>query len=184
MKRHFYLSDDLSDLEALEQELEDAGVDAEQIHILSNDEAELENRHLRAVGSFSKKDIVRAGSVGFAVGILLVAVMMLVSLQLGLDKTDAWMPIMFLAVVTLGFCTWEGGLWGIQNLNHEFKRFHQELDKGKHLFFVDVKDKQESVVSHIVDFHPKLVLAGSGGSSPEWLVNSQKAWHRFVRWAP
>lgn len=184
MKRHFYLSDDLSDLESLEHELEDAGVDAEQIHIMSNDEAELENRHLRAVGSISKKDVIRAGSMGFGIGLLLVSFILLVSLQMGLNETDAWMPIMFLAVVTLGFCTWEGGLWGIQNLNHEFKRFRNELDKGNHLFFVDVKERQEPVVNHIVDFHPRLILAGSGTPSPEWMVMSQKAWHRFVRWAP
>jgi ferredoxin-NADP reductase len=35
MKRHFYISDNLDSLQAIEQELEDGGVDTAQIHILS-----------------------------------------------------------------------------------------------------------------------------------------------------
>ena len=41
MKRFYFISDDLDDLERLEAELEDNGLQQPQIHVLSEDDAEL-----------------------------------------------------------------------------------------------------------------------------------------------
>ena len=57
MERHYYLSDDLDDLEAIETELEDAGISTPQIHVLSENDADVETHHLHEVDSFSKSDI-------------------------------------------------------------------------------------------------------------------------------
>ena len=39
MKRHYYISSDLDDLELIERDLEEAGVSTPQIHVLSDDDA-------------------------------------------------------------------------------------------------------------------------------------------------
>ena len=39
MKRHYFISDDLDDLAAVERELDAAGITPPQVHVLSNDDA-------------------------------------------------------------------------------------------------------------------------------------------------
>ena len=41
MNRHYYVSDDLDELERVEEELEASGIGTEQIHVLSEQEADL-----------------------------------------------------------------------------------------------------------------------------------------------
>ncbi len=54
--RHYFISDDLGDLDLLEDQLEHQGVEKIQIHVLSNDSEGVENHlHLNAVQSLLKK---------------------------------------------------------------------------------------------------------------------------------
>ncbi len=184
MKRHYYISDDLDDLESIEIELEKAGVDVEQIHVLSDNDAYLETHHLHAVDSISKKDVIRSGLFGLAIGLVGSIIILFLSYQSGISENFTWAPALFLSVAFLGFCTWEGGLWGIQKPNRDFARFQDEIKNGKHIFFVDVRPEQEATLSEVANAHPKLKLAGSGDAAPEWVVGAQKRWHRFMRWAP
>ena len=55
MNRHYYLSDDLNDLEKVETELEASGIDTEQIHVLSERDADVERHHLHDVSSLMKE---------------------------------------------------------------------------------------------------------------------------------
>lgn len=184
MKRHYYLSNDLIDLEAVEVELEKAGVDVEQIHVLSEDDAYLETHHLHAVDSISKKDVIHSGLIGLMIGAVGASAILFMSLQFGISENYTWAPALFLSVAFLGFCTWEGGLWGIQKPHHEFARFQDALKDGKHVIFVDVKASQESTLSQVIQGHPTLQLAGEGSATPEWVVGAQHRWHKFTRWAP
>ncbi len=59
MNRHYYISDNLDELERLEAELEASGIATEQIHVLSEKDAETGQRHLHEVSPFMKKDVVR-----------------------------------------------------------------------------------------------------------------------------
>lgn len=49
MNRFYYISDNLSELEQVEQELEASGISTEQIHVLSEHDADLEPRRLNSV---------------------------------------------------------------------------------------------------------------------------------------
>ncbi len=49
MNRHYYISDNLDELERLEAELEASGIATEQIHVLSEKDAETGQRHLHEV---------------------------------------------------------------------------------------------------------------------------------------
>jgi len=176
MLRHYFISDNLDDLEVFEEQLEQAGVSVPQIHVLSRDDAALEHHnHLHEVQSFMKKDIVHSTERGAVVGICAFALVLAVAYYAGWTETPAgWLPFIFLAFVLLGFFTWEGGLYGIQIPNHDFARFEQALNDGKHIFFVDLEPDQEKTLDEIVKLHPKLERAGTGTSTPHWLISIER----------
>ena len=185
MLRHYYISDDLDDLEAVEQELEGKGVSTPQIHVLSENDAEVEKHHLHAIEAVLKQDVVHSTEIGAVVGVISAALVLGVVYMMEWHMSAAgWIPFGFLAVVILGFCTWEGGLIGIQIPNHQFKRFQKFLQQGKHIIFVDVEPEQELILSDIVEKHPKLKLAGTGNATPGWVVHGQEKFTRVMKTLP
>jgi hypothetical protein len=182
MNRHYYISDNLDDLESLENELEAQGISTEQIHVLSEKDADVEQHHLHDVPSLMKQDVVHSGEIGAAVGVVLAGLVLAAAYFMGWTATAAgWVPFVFLAVVLFGFCTWEGGFFGIQVPNTHFRRFKQNLQEGKHVFFVDVEADQEAVLERVVQHHPRLNAAGTGSAAPHWIVAWLHRWHQFKR---
>jgi hypothetical protein len=182
MNRHYYISDNLDDLESVEQELEAKGISTEQIHVLSENDAEVEQHHLHDVTSLMKQDVVHSGEVGAVIGLLLAVLVLGGAYLLGWSESAAgWTPFIFLAIVLFGFCTWEGGFFGIQVPNTHFKRFRDKLAEGKHVFFVDVEPDQEEVLERVVKAHPMLSVAGVGSAAPHWTVAWLQRWHQFKR---
>jgi hypothetical protein len=182
MNRHYYISDNLDDLEAVENELEASGINSEQIHVLSEQVAEVEEHHLHEVNSLMKQDVVHSGEIGAVIGVPLAALVLGGAYWLGWHESAAgWVPFIFLAVVVLGFCIWEGGFFGIQVPNAHFRNFKQLVETGKHVFFVDVEPNQESVLERVIERHPKLTGAGTGTASPHWTVAWLHRWHQFKR---
>ncbi|MFT7286902.1 MAG: hypothetical protein ACI87W_001011 [Halieaceae bacterium] len=184
MKRHYYISDDLDDLETIENDLEAAGVSTPQIHVLSEDGAGVENHHLHEVEGVLKKDVVHGTEIGAVFGVIGGVLVLVIFWLSGLTETYTWVPAIFLAVIVLGFCTWEGGLIGIQEPHMDFRRFGDDLRAGKHILFVDVPIEQESVLESVVSKHPKLTLAGEGAATPSWVIGAQRTWSRFMQAAP
>ena len=176
MQRHYFISNSLDDLEVFEEQLEAAGVSTPQIHVLSRNDAEVEHHHhLHEVQSFMKNDIIHLTMRGAFVGICAFVLILLFAYFAGWTTSAAgWMPVIFLAVIVLGFCTWEGGLLGIQKPNHNFARFEKALSEGKHIFFVDLEPKQEAILERIVKSHPTAEMAGTGLSTRHWLITLQQ----------
>jgi hypothetical protein len=176
MLRHYFISDSLDDLEKFEEELEARGVATQQIHVLSFDDTSVsEHAHLHAVQSFLKSDVVHSTARGVIVGVVLAALLLLVAKFAGWTQTAAgWMPFIFLAVVLLGFCTWEASFIGFQKPNHNYARFEQALKNGKHVFLVDLEPAQEATLEQLLKLHPAIELAGTGASAQHWLVALQQ----------
>ncbi len=176
MLRHYFISDSLDDLEVFEEQLEAAGVSSSQIHVLSRNDAEVEHHHhLHEVQSFMKNDIVHSTIRGAVVGLCAFVLVLAIAYFAGWTQSAVgWMPFIFLAVVMLGFCTWEGGLRGIQEPNHDFARFEQALRDGKHIFFMDLEPQQEVILEEVLKSHPQVELAGTGSSAPHWLIALQQ----------
>ena len=176
MLRHYFISDSLDDLEVFEEQLEAAGVSSSQIHVLSRADAEVEHHHhLHEVQSFMKNDIVHSTIRGAVVGLCAFVLVLAIAYFAGwTESAVGWMPFIFLAVVMLGFCTWEGGLRGIQEPNHDFARFEQALREGKHIFFMDLEPQQEPILEEVLKSHPQVELAGTGSSAPHWLIALQQ----------
>jgi hypothetical protein len=184
MKRHYYISNDLDDLEIIEQQLEKNGVSTPQIHVLSEDDSGVQSHHLHQVEAVLKKDVVHGTELGAVVGAIAAAAILIGAGLSGLTETYTWVPPIFLAVIVLGFCTWEGGLIGIQEPHTDFRRFRKDLEQGRHILFIDVDPEQENIVRDVVSGHPKLQDAGEGGSTPRWVVSAQNKWARFMQVAP
>ena len=185
MKRHYYISDDLDDLEHVEEELERAGVATPQIHVLSRDDAGVAlHEHLHPVESVLKKDVVHGTEVGAVIGILAAVAVLLLSWMTGISQAYTWTPAIFLAVVMLGFCTWEGGLIGIGSNHVDFQRFEQDLQQGRHVLLVDIDPEQKSALDKVTAWHPDLISAGSGKATPKPVVEFQNKWARFMELAP
>lgn len=184
MKRHYFISDDLDDLEAIENELESQGLTKPQIHVLSNDDAGVENHHLNEVEAVLKKDVVRSTEIGAIIGVAASLAVLGLAYFSGVTETVGWIPFIFLAIVVLGFCTWEGGMFGIQEPHHDFKRFQSELQQGRHVLFVDLDPNQEAILQKVVDAHPRLKNAGEGSATPRWVVKGQDLFKKTMKTLP
>lgn len=185
MLRHYFVSEDLNEIAHVEKELTENGLSAPQIHVLSDNDAEVKNHNLNEVEAVLKKDVVRSTEIGALVGVFLSALSLLVAYSMGWTETQAgWIPFVFLAIVILGFCTWEGGFIGIQRNNVKFEKFQGLLKKGKHILLVDVPPSQEATVSRVIHGHPELKIAGFGEATPLWFIKSQESFKRFVKFMP
>ncbi|MCJ1888181.1 magnesium transporter [Pseudomonas sp. LA21] len=180
MNRHYYISDNLDDLETVEQELAQSGISLEQMHVLSDQDAELKDHRLHQVPSMMKQDVVHWGKVGLLIGAMLAVLVLVVGYFSGWTQTAAgWIPVLFLAAVLMGFSLWEGSFVGLQRPSGDVRRFEPSLHAGQHVFFVDVKPEQEPVLDMVVRHHPRLEIAGFGAAMPSWLVSVEHAWNRF-----
>jgi len=181
MKRHFYVSDDLDDLDRIEQELETRGVYRPQIHVFSRDDAGVDTHdHLHNLESVFRQDLVHGTLVGTWIGALLAALVLAVTALSDWPETYTWTPFIMLALVLFGFCAWSGGLYGIQVPNREFKRFEPQLREGRHVFIVDVDPEQEASLARVVQRHSGLRLAGTGRAPPRWFVIGQHKVQKFT----
>ena len=129
--------------------------------------------------------MVHSTQLGAVVGIIGAALILGLAYTMQWHSTAAgWLPFVFLAVIVLGFCTWEGGLVGIQVPNYQFKRFQALLKQGKHVFFVDVDEDQFEALSEVVERHSSLTFAGTGDATPSWVVKGQNTFNNAMKALP
>lgn len=175
MTRQFFISDDLDDLERLEEELESAGLVTPQIHVLTLDDTGADrHQHLHQVVSFMKMNTVHSALAGAVLGLFASMMVLFIAYMAGWTESPAgWLPFVFLAIIALGFFTWEGAFLGFQTPNARFQQFEEVLRDGKHIFFVDLEPGQDKLVRQAVERHPSVEMAGTGRASPHWLVRAQ-----------
>ena len=183
MLSHYFISDNLDDLEVFEEQLENAGVSNPQIHVLSRNDTDVaRHHHLHDVKSFMKKDIVHSTTLGAVIGIFASALVLSVAYFSGWTETAAgWIPFIFLAVIMLGFCTWEGGLLGIQKPNHHFRRVEKALSDGKHIFFVDLEALPGSGIGEAAKIPPAIAAGRNRDIHPTLVYRVAKKIPRFFK---
>jgi hypothetical protein len=166
MTKQYYISDNLDELEQVEQELESIGIKDSQIHVLSESAADVENHHLHMVDSVQQQDVVHSAEIGAIVGVVGALFVLALSHLMGWTQGAAgWLPFIFLSIVVLGFCTWEGGLIGIQKPNVNYAPFKKILEEGKHVLLIDSNHQQELAVNRVIESHPHIQFAGVSDSS-------------------
>lgn len=163
-------------LEVFEEQLEGAGIATPQIHVLTSHDAEsAHHEHLNRVASFMKKDVVHSALIGALIGVCASVFILWVAYISGWTESAAGRaPFVFLSIVLSGFCTWEGGLFGIQRPNFHFARFEQTLKDDKHIFFVDLHTNQEEILDKGLQKHSRVELAGTEVARNHWIIESQK----------
>lgn len=181
--RHYYICDDLDELERIKLSLTDRGIDDVQTHVLSQDDRATEHHlGLRDVTSLMKRDVIRSGELGLGAGLIGAALVLALAYFSGATQNPAgWIPWAFLAIVILGFCTWEGGFIGIQRVNKNFVRFEDALNHGRHVFFVDVTEAQTGVLEQVMATHDSLDFAGTEAGTHRWIMDGQKHIPHFLR---
>jgi hypothetical protein len=185
MNRHYFITDDLDDLQLAVAELKEGGLSDPHLHVLSRDDAAVETHPgLTPVEAVLKKNVVRGTEIGAVIGVAGAGLVLGIAYASGLTGTVGWVPFLFLALVVLGFCTWEGGLFGIQESHTDFTRFQKQLDLGKHVFFVDQPGDKEQFLNDVVGRHPKLRPAGKGSATPEVLVEARKKFNHVMQTLP
>jgi len=162
MVKHYYVSDDLDELELVEQELESIGIKESQIHVLSQSTVDVENHHLHMVNSLHQRDVIHSGEIGAVFGAIGALFIIAVTSLMGWAESAAgWMPFTFLAIIIFGFCTWEGGFIGIQKVNVNHVPFEKALKEGKHILLVDSNKQQKQAVRKVFKAHPRIQPAGA-----------------------
>ncbi|MFT6372867.1 MAG: hypothetical protein ACJAZT_001621 [Gammaproteobacteria bacterium] len=95
MKRHYYISDDLDELDRIEQELESSGVHKPQIYVFSKDDSGvLAHDHLHNIESVFKNDVVNGTITGAWIGVGMAALVLIVTSYSDLPSTYTWFFLM------------------------------------------------------------------------------------------
>lgn len=183
MKRFYYISDDLDDLEQIEHQLEAGGIARPQIYLLSNDDVGLENRDVNRVASFLKTDVIHAGEIGALLGLAIASVILLISHFSGIAAQVGWAPFIFLAIIGFGFATWEAGFIGMQTPNVHFTQFEKALEQGRHVLFVETDREDQKKLKAVIKQYPSLERAGTEVTHTRALMLLLKYWERFRNWA-
>lgn len=184
MQRHYFLDDELDDLEKVSAELQQAGIAGEQVYVLTESEHEVEGRDFNHVWSILKQDTVHSAIIGSVIGVFLAVLVLVGAWASGLPESYTWVPFVFLAIVVLGFCTWEGGLWGIQQPHHEFKRFRTDLEHGRHLLLVEVDGAETETMNNVVSSHATLTRVGEGTPVPRFVRLGHIIFNRYREFGP
>jgi len=183
VKRFYYISDDLDDLEQIEHQLEAGGIARPQIYLLSNDDVGLENRDVNRVASFLKTDVIHAGEIGALLGLAIASVILLISHFSGIAAQVGWAPFIFLAIIGFGFATWEAGFIGMQTPNVHFTQFEKALEQGRHVLFVETDREDQKKLKAVIKQYPSLERAGTEVTHTRALMMLLKYWERFRNWA-
>ncbi len=143
MKHAYYMSRDLDELEQVQGELASEGLKEDHVHVLSDDIASVEEHDMRPVNPFMRTDVIHSMSIGLAIGVIGALAVASTSWVFGINSPVGTALVIFGCLLVLGFSTWEGGLWGIQEANHKYARVEDEIHAGKHLLIVDYENQQE-----------------------------------------
>lgn len=162
MLRYYYRSDSLQDIEQVEKELEQDGFSRSHIHVLSNNQSEMDRRHLPGVPSLFRSDGVHWAERGALMGILVSGILVAIMLSSGVDETLGLPLVLLIAALALGAFTWEGGLIGLQRINYKFEQFEPLLASGQHVLLVDASDSELASLRQHMSAHPELAYLGKG----------------------
>lgn len=170
MKRLYYLTGTLNSVSQISEDLHNNGVTDWHIHVLSKDEAGLYHRHVHSAHLFQQNDVIHSGELGAILGgaVGLVIVLILHHAMPFLTGPVAPAMLVFIAGVLTLFGAWCGGLVGATRENYKVARFHNDIERGKHLIMVDVhKPQEQQVRQQLRQYHPEALLAATGSS---WIL--------------
>ena len=160
MKCLYYLAPTLDSTHVISDDLHEVGVKDFFVHVISRDEAGLQQQHIHSSNYLETLDLVRDGIIGGVLGFLvgLVGVALLEYFDPIGVEIPAFVYYALVGVATL-FGAWEGGLIGIGIENRKLAKFHDDIEAGKFLILIYALKEQEEVVSKMMrERHPESEL--------------------------
>jgi len=157
----YYTAPTLDSARRISDDLHAVGVRDPFLHVISKDEAGLEQRHIPAGNYLETLDLVRDGLIGSAIGFcagLIGAVLLKLFAPFGPHVPNV-VYFATIAAATL-FGAWEGGLTGIASENKKLAKFHDDLEAGRCLLLIYALQEQEPTVLRTMRVrHPEAQLA-------------------------
>ena len=148
MRRLYYVADDLPTTRAISETLHDEGVKDWNFHVVAKDEDGLYRHHIHSATPIQQLDIVHTGERYAMVGAM-------VGLTGGLAAYfGASLPVLSVVAITLIaalFGAWLGGMVGLSRENYKLEPFHEEIEAGRYLIMVDVRDESRARVREIMN---------------------------------
>lgn len=164
MKRLFYLVDTIDSVESISEDLHERGITDWRFHIFSKDEAGLYTHRLHTASVLDKTDLPRFVERGMIIGGLF-ALLFVVPIAAwgGLGwPLSAYVAMGVFAVIAGG---WLGGFGGIGTENYRIRKFHGDIEAGRHLVMVDVPKADAEQMKELMALnHPEAELQGEGSS--------------------
>lgn len=161
MKCLYYLAPTLDSARHISDDLHAVGVRDFFLHVISKDEAGLEQRHIPSGNYLETLDLARdgliGGVIGFCAGLIGVGLLKYFA-PFGPDVPN----IVYFATVAVAtlFGTWDGGLTGIATENKKLAAFHDDIESGRCLILIYAPQEQEgTVIRRMRAGHPEAQLA-------------------------
>lgn len=157
MKCMYYLAPNLVSAHQISDDLHDVGIDEWHVHVISKDEAGLKKQKLHSSNWLETRDLLRDGFIGANFG--LIAGVIAAGAMMLFEPFGPNVPVVayfFLVAVATLFGAWVGGLVGIDSENNKLKRFHDDIEAGKHLLLIYArKGEGERVKEMMRERHPE-----------------------------
>jgi len=164
MKRLYFLTNNMRSLTHFSDLVHRVGIRDNHFHVASNNDAALATNRIHPIPSLFKSDLIHSGERGALIGLLLAAALILAANISGFVDIIGAAGLTAMAFILFMFCTWEGGMWGIQHANYKIARFKDDIDNGKHLVMVDIAPDQITPLCNAARKIPYLQLAGEGST--------------------
>ncbi|MDH4166491.1 MAG: hypothetical protein OEY13_09300 [Gammaproteobacteria bacterium] len=160
MKCLYYLAPTLDSTHVISDDLHEAGVKDFFVHVVSRDEAGLQQQHIHSSNYLETLDVVRDGIIGgvlgFVVGLIGVGLLDYFD-PIGVE-IPAFVYYALVGVATL-FGAWEGGLIGVGIENRKLAKFHDDIEAGKFLILIYALKEQEDRINKMMrERHPESEL--------------------------
>jgi len=166
MKCFYYLTPTVESTRKITDDLYQSGIDCWFIHILSKGDNGFRKDHTYSSNYLEQLDILRFGIIGAIIG--LVVGLIAVSLVNSNNLFGANIPNIVYYAITVFFTlfgAWEGGLIGINSENKKTAIFNDDLQSGKYLILIYVKNAFENTVKDTMQTqHPETKLVAVDAS--------------------
>ncbi len=161
MKRLYYLTERVDVAEAASNLIHNEGITDRHFHVLSHDEAGLQQHHLHPTTPLHELDVLRLGERGLLCGVVAAIVLVVLTDQYStwFDQFG-WIGVLGVTLIAMGFGAWLGGFIGVQRENYKIRRFHDAIEAGGYLLMIDVDARDEQRVVDALANQPGLRRAG------------------------
>jgi len=161
MKCLYYLAPTLDSTHRISDDVHSVGVSDFFLHVITRDEAGLQERHIHSSNYLETLDLLRDGFIGSAIGVIpgLVGIALLRYFEPFGPGVPSLVYVAMVGAAML-FGAWEGGLTGMASENRKLADFHRDIQAGRYLILIYAAEAHEASVRAMMDArHPGAELA-------------------------